>query len=520
LKIIHTSVWAGQKRLGQLAKWKTAEEVAALIRSLPREEQPKQLIVTRKGMLDPLEVHMLDFPNVSIRPSELQLPFQAAMKIEKLADMILKATEPRMLLYNLYDDWLVDNKTEPGTAFSRLILILRGLHVNQDKAKLILRPDNKVITEEHHLWPSFSTEQWINVENQLSDLILNDYGKKNNVNVASLTQHEIRDLILGQEIKAPSLRRQEIAEIDQQREEASQLTALKTKTQNVHGDEMVVVTTSNYEQQSFTSKTEWRSRAIATTNLHLRAKHIYVSSEDIRDDGNYTYVMPKNILKKFTHIADLRVQIAGLLYGGSPADNSRVKEIRAIVMVPQLGGVNSVQLATALPDDNPQLKGLEPLGWVHTQSQESPVMPAIDMTTHSRIVNQNKSWDSKTVAMTVSFTPGSVTLAAFSLRPEGFEWGAQNKDVMSSNPQGYSPSFADKCQMLLSDRIRGFFLVPEDGIWNYGFMGAGWNPNSSYELKIDTPYPFYHELHRPIHFTSFNDLEDNVVELDKQDVFS
>ena len=29
LKIIHTTVWAGQKRLGQLAKWKTAEEVIA-----------------------------------------------------------------------------------------------------------------------------------------------------------------------------------------------------------------------------------------------------------------------------------------------------------------------------------------------------------------------------------------------------------------------------------------------------------------------------------------------------------
>ena len=39
-----------------MAKWKTAEEVAALIRSLPVEEQPKQIIVTRKGMLDPLEV--------------------------------------------------------------------------------------------------------------------------------------------------------------------------------------------------------------------------------------------------------------------------------------------------------------------------------------------------------------------------------------------------------------------------------------------------------------------------------
>jgi pre-mRNA-processing factor 8 len=59
LKIIHTSVWAGQKRLSQLAKWKTAEEVAALIRSLPLEEQPQQIIVTRKGMLDPLEVHLV-----------------------------------------------------------------------------------------------------------------------------------------------------------------------------------------------------------------------------------------------------------------------------------------------------------------------------------------------------------------------------------------------------------------------------------------------------------------------------
>ena len=58
--MIHTATWAGQKRLAQLAKWKTAEEVAALIRSLPIEEQPKQLIVTCRGVLYPLEVHCLD----------------------------------------------------------------------------------------------------------------------------------------------------------------------------------------------------------------------------------------------------------------------------------------------------------------------------------------------------------------------------------------------------------------------------------------------------------------------------
>jgi pre-mRNA-processing factor 8 len=48
----------------------------------------------------------LDFPNIVIKGSELALPFQACMKIEKFGDMILMATEPQMVLHNLYDDWL------------------------------------------------------------------------------------------------------------------------------------------------------------------------------------------------------------------------------------------------------------------------------------------------------------------------------------------------------------------------------------------------------------------------------
>merc|ERR1719263_692298 len=225
LKIIHTSVWAGQKRLSQLAKWKTAEEVAALIRSLPIEEQPKQIIVTRKGMLDPLEVHLLDFPNIVIKGSELQLPFQACLKVEKFGDLILKATEPQMVLFNIYDDWL--KSISSYTAFSRLILILRALHVNNDKTKMILRPDKDTLTQAHHVWPSLTDEEWITVEVQLKDLILADYGKKNNVNVASLTQSEIRDIILGMEIAPPSMQRQEIAEIEKQaaNEDAAQLQA-------------------------------------------------------------------------------------------------------------------------------------------------------------------------------------------------------------------------------------------------------------------------------------------------------
>lgn len=488
LKIIHTSVWAGQKRLGQLAKWKTAEEVAALIRSLPVEEQPKQLIVTRKGLLDPLEVHLLDFPNISIRASELQLPFQAAMKVEKLGDMILRATEPKMMLYNLYDEWL--KTISSYTAFSRLILILRALHVNQDKTKLLLRPDKTVITKEHHIWPTLSDEDWIKVEVQLRDLILNDYGHKNNVNTSSLTSSEVRDIILGMEISAPSMQRQQAAEIEKQQQEQQQLTAVTTKTQNVHGEDIIVTTTSQFEQQSFASKTEWRTRAIATSNLRTRANNIYISSDDIREDGHYTYIMPKNILKRFITIADLRVQVAGYLYGSSPPDNDQIKEVRTIVMIPQVGNTRDIQLPQQLPQ-HAHLSALEPLGLIHTVSgNEPPYMTAADTTQHARLMSAHPSWDKKTVTMTVSFTPGSVSLAAWALTPTGYKWGSENKDLSSEHPQGFSTnSMSEKCQLLLSDRIRGYFLVPEGNLWNYSFMGSSFGivEKKSIFVKMDTP---------------------------------
>jgi len=80
------------------------------------------------------------------------------------------------------------------------------------------------------------------------DLILADYAKKNNVNVGALTQSEIRDIILGAEITPPSMQRQQIAEIEKQTKDQTQLTATTTKTTNVHGDELIVTTTSPYEQ--------------------------------------------------------------------------------------------------------------------------------------------------------------------------------------------------------------------------------------------------------------------------------
>ncbi|KAJ2716652.1 pre-mRNA-splicing factor 8 [Coemansia spiralis] len=524
IKVIHNSVWAGQKRLGQLAKWKTAEETVALVRSLPVEEQPNQLIVSRKGMLDPLEVTMLDFPNITIRGSEMQLPLQALLKIEKIGDMILKATEPKMSLWSCYDNWLAT--ISPYTAFSRLVLILRALHINTERAKIVLRPDKSTVTEPHHLWPTLTDEQWIKVENQLKDLILADYGKKNNVNVASLTASEIRDVILGMEIQAPSQQRQQIAEIEKQTREQSQLTALTTKSQNVHGDQIVVTTTSNYESQAFASKTEWRTRAIAAQNLPLRTKHLYVASDDVSDTA-YTYVLPKNLLRRFIAIADARTQVAGYLYGVSPAAADQVKEIRAIVMVPQW----ATHLQVHLPDQMPahdHLRDLEPLGWIHTMPHELSHLAPQDVTIHARTLARTADkprvrWDGeKTIAMTCAFTPGSCSLAAYKLTPAGFEWGRENKDMASPTPEGFSPACFERVQMLLSDRFMGSFMVPDDnGVWNYNFMGPAHRADMSYGLQIDVPRAFYDEAHRPSHFMTFADMETNAIDqADVEDEFA
>lgn len=83
----------------------------------------------------------------------------------------------------------------------------------------------------------------------------------------------------------------------------------------------------------FSSKSDWRVRAISATHLPLRLQHIYVSNDDVKDDAaSYTYVLPRNILRAFVTAADLRTQVAAYLYGVSPPDNKQVKEIKVCII--------------------------------------------------------------------------------------------------------------------------------------------------------------------------------------------
>lgn len=371
-------------------------------------------------------------------------------------------------IFNLYDDWL--KTISAYTAFSRLILILRALHVNNERAKVILKPSPRTITESHNIWPTLSDEEWIKVEVSLKDLILADYSKKNNVSSGALTQSEIRDIILGAEIQAPSEQRQEIAEIEQQNKEEAQLTAVTTKTHDVHGQEMVVTTHSAYEQKTFSSKTDWRVRAISSTNLHLRTNHIYVNSDDV-DENGFTYVLPKNLLKKLITISDLRTQIAGYMYGRSPPDAPQVKEILLIVLPPQWGNHAQVNLPSMLPE-HAYLTNLEPLGWIHTQPNELPQLAPQDIVTYAKIMAEHPTWlPNTTITITCSFTPGSCSLTGYRLSASGFEWGRVQRDVLHQSA-GYSPAHYVKVPILLSDRMVGSWMVPDSTEWNLNFMSV------------------------------------------------
>ena len=144
-------------------------------------------------------------------------------------------------------------------------------------------------------------------------------------------------------------------------------------------------------------------RAISATNLHLRTNHIYVTSDDVREDS-MTYVLPNNVLRRFICISDLRTQICGFMYGFSPPDNPHVKEIRCIAMVPQHGTHQSVTVPKQLPDHE-LLEDLEPLGWLHTQPNELRELAPQDVVMHSTMLADNESWDGeKTVVVTCSFT--------------------------------------------------------------------------------------------------------------------
>lgn len=73
---------------------------------------------------------------------------------------------------------------------------------------------------------------------------------------------------------------------------------------------------------------------------------------------------------------------------------------------------------------------------------------------------------------------------------------------------GFSPSMANRVQLLLSDRILGSTLVPDGGVWNYSTgLSQLFSPTMPYSVSLGVPLGFWAAEHRPAAFLSFASLE-------------
>lgn len=81
------------------------------------------------------------------------------------------------------------------------------------------------------------------MEVELKNLVINDYAKKNNINVASLTQLEIRDIILGMELSNPNSQREQMKNVEAKAADGATVTVQTTNDQN---QRITTTTTTNY----------------------------------------------------------------------------------------------------------------------------------------------------------------------------------------------------------------------------------------------------------------------------------
>lgn len=516
MQVIHAqTAWAGQKKLSAVSKWKAAEEEAALLRKIPEDEMPQQIVIASRGLRDPMEVNMLEFSGVTVRNSDLKLPFSALLNLAQFKEVVTQASQPSMHQYDLYDDWL--DISQPSTAFSRLMLLLRGLLVNPEGASAILsrrrgshpRDPTKVYT-----WPCLSRSEWIDVENEMSELVIEEYGKSNGVNTNLLTQSEVRDIILGQTLAAPPtedpaqerllLREGEQGKKNNSEGEAGNELGIAraTKTHNVHGDEITVVTTSNYEQQQFESRNTWRNRAIeASSSLQYRSQNLTVSDAPSQSFNRVS--VPSSLISDFVSISDPQNIVFGLLYGCVLPDSAL--QVESIAVVPQLGSATTIMLPP-LPEELPDRGNLEFLGYVRTQPQPrlDQAIPPLDLT----LLGSRNDLKSKVILL-LNFTDGDVELQSFKPTDAGINWGSRNRDLLSSDPDGYDgPKYGTMVETIALPNEEGFFYVPQDNVWNYSFMSSIFNTRAEPFMKVGRPLQYFDSQHRAIHFTGLDKLED------------
>ena len=499
--IVHKSVFQGQKRRTKLAREKAAEEVVTWLRSLPAEERPHKIICIRQHFVPILTHTLLDFKDIVISRCDrsLNLPLPMIMRHQKLGSLVATATEAKSLRFQLYDDWATI--LPAGSCFQRLLLLLRSFHVSVDATLQTLFPDRHVKQEPAHFWPTLSLEEWESVEGRIQELIIADYCRRHGITASSLTRNEKRDIILGQEITAPELQKEEIAELEKKTK--TQLVAPQlTQTVNAHGELITTQSTKTFETGSLATGQDWRPRALAAVQL----KTDRITARNTATTSELTLVLPVKVVKSFMKCSDHRVPIIGVLMGTAVPQQPGVLEVRAILLPPQCGSHEAVDCALSMPSSgDPDVAKLQPVGWLRTAPSVADAVPTTnDLLRHAKVLSRNPTWNPLwgAVVLATSDLGGHCTLSAFTATPEGVKWGMNHSPTAQLQAVDAPTAHFAPLGLRIAETIGGFFLLPAHGGWNYAFRRQYQWATAQYAIKIDAPSEFFSSEHRPLHFAA------------------
>jgi pre-mRNA-processing factor 8 len=461
LKIFPRNFWKGQKKLNQFAKWKAAEEVSKFLNKIPLKYHPQLMIAIRKNLIDPLGIHLICYPNIVIKGSEIKISFYSLLQIEKIANKIKKTSFYNLLIYTLYDDWL--NFISAFTCFSRIILILRSLDVNFQKFKKIFG-EVDIPFSVQNFWPKFSDQKWIKIEILLKNLIIEDFCKKKKIIPKKFSQNDIRNIIFGTKINLSD---------DIYVKESEKSNSFTNIIRNEKSMEDFVFLKS----EKIIKQANWKIRDSFSINFFSISK--IISEFKFLDQRLFhKCIFPKNIIKYFACLSNFNSKTFGILFGKKLKKNKKVFKIQIILIPPQIYEDSKIDVALELPK-NKFLKFIYFHGFIKaTFSYDNEKCIKNDILIINSMLKKNfQNLKDQIIFMKIEIFSEKCQISGNLMKnyDQSFIFSKQNSKIV----------------VILTERFFGFFLSPKKINWNFSFKIYSFFKELKYSLLISLPSLFY-----------------------------
>ncbi|CBH14584.1 PRP8 protein homologue [Trypanosoma brucei gambiense DAL972] len=518
LSIVHKSVFAGQKRRTKLAREKAAEEIASWLRSVPASQRPGKLIVTRSRFRQTLHnMLILDYPNIIIGQSDLNLAVPMVLRHSRLADLRISATESKGWEFCLYDDWL--RQFQPATCFNLLNLILRGYHVNLSRTRQTLEPDLHVEVHHSHFWPTYTREEWEAVSVRLQEMIIADAARRMNVSPNQFTEMEKKDILLGKKMTTVEIQEEEMKELEEMK---------RTKLVQEHTIDVVTKSGETAKKRvkaafdfgNSTSASNWRARSLANATVFGEGTTVEIDHSGVTGSSDQL-IFPQELLKILFPCFDVQAQFCAYLFGQTLPDSPNVKEVLCIMVPPQKSSAVEYTTPSCIPHDHPTLteNHLSLLGVLRCSGGE-PSIHSRDVAIHGRLLACNEGLQTEGLTtVVVGVSQDGIGIRCYTTTREGISWALEEySHALQREPTEVPPLHVIPARVTLSTELQGFFLVPTDNGWNHTFRGAAWREDTTFDVRVDTPQFFFFATHRPDHFLNFARLTEEEATIDMADL--